>query len=154
MGESKPIEPEALKCREIAYGSLDYRETVGLRYKILRRPINLEYTPAQLNDEKNDFHLGCYLDGRLVGCLMMTPQSEAVVKMRQFAVEGYCQRRGIGRTLIGFAEAWARARGFSQIMMHARETALEFYAKLGYACVSERYLEVTLPHFTMEKKIS
>lgn len=151
MGEIETNLTERIECREIAFGSAEYKETVGLRYKILRKPIGLDYTSAQLNDEKNDCHLGCFMAGRLVGCLMMTPQSETVVRMRQFAVEVSCQRRGIGRALVEFTEHWARERGFVSITLHARETALGFYEKLGYARVGERFIEVTIPHFTMEK---
>lgn len=153
MGVNETNLTERIECREIAYGSTEYKETVGLRYKILRRPIGLKYTAAQLNDEKNDSHLGCFLAGRVVGCLMMTPHSETVVRMRQFAVEGSMQRRGIGRALVEFTEQWARERDFEFITLHARETALGFYEKLGYAVVGERFIEVTLPHFTMEKAL-
>ncbi|MBS1564192.1 MAG: GNAT family N-acetyltransferase, partial [Bacteroidetes bacterium] len=33
------------------------------------------------------------------------------------------------------------------------KTAVGFYEKLGYVAVGEEFLEVTLPHFVMEKKL-
>jgi predicted GNAT family N-acyltransferase len=37
--------------------------------------------------------------------------------------------------------------------MNARKNALGFYDKLGYKVVGDEFLEVTLPHFTMEKEL-
>ena len=37
--------------------------------------------------------------------------------------------------------------------MHARETAVPFYERLGYATVGARFEEVTIPHFKMEKRL-
>jgi predicted GNAT family N-acyltransferase len=37
--------------------------------------------------------------------------------------------------------------------MHAREVAVGFYRKCGYAVQGEPFLEVTIPHFHMEKKL-
>ena len=37
--------------------------------------------------------------------------------------------------------------------MHARETAVGFYEKLGYKVVGDKFTEVTIPHYVMEKKL-
>jgi len=41
--------------------------------------------------------------------------------------------RGIGRALMACAEREARRHGFAGVYLDSRATALEFYAKLGYA---------------------
>jgi predicted GNAT family N-acyltransferase len=37
--------------------------------------------------------------------------------------------------------------------MHARKNAIGFYEKMGYQVTSEEFLEVTIPHVVMEKKL-
>ena len=41
-----------------------------------------------------------------------------------------------------------------EIVAHVRETAIPFYARLGYERRGSRFVEVTLPHFLMRKIIS
>jgi predicted GNAT family N-acyltransferase len=37
--------------------------------------------------------------------------------------------------------------------LHARSTAVPFYAKLGYECVGDEFIEVTIPHWEMRKAL-
>ncbi|MEO8175011.1 MAG: GNAT family N-acetyltransferase [Sediminibacterium sp.] len=37
--------------------------------------------------------------------------------------------------------------------MHARESAVGFYEKHGYKVVGDEFVEVTIPHFIMEKEL-
>jgi predicted GNAT family N-acyltransferase len=37
--------------------------------------------------------------------------------------------------------------------MHARQTAVGFYQKLGYSITGEPFEEVTIPHYIMEKAL-
>jgi predicted GNAT family N-acyltransferase len=67
------------------------------------------------------------------------------------AVPNSMQGKGIGRALMVFAENIARDLGYKRLTMHARKTALGFYQKLGYQVTGDEFLEVTIPHFIMEK---
>ena len=57
--------------------------------------------------------------------------------MRQVAVVGDLQGQGIGTALVKRSEAMARELGFRRMILHARETAVAFYEKLGYTKVGE-----------------
>jgi ribosomal protein S18 acetylase RimI-like enzyme len=142
-----------LEVRLIAHGSPDYAEMVTLRRRILRAPLGLDFTPEQLAAERDDLLVGAYEDGQLVGCLLMTPHGERALHMRQVAVDADRQGGGIGRELVRFAEQLALERGYTEIELHARETAVAFYLKLGYEVTGEPYIEVTLPHRTMFKSL-
>lgn len=51
------------------------------------------------------------------------------------AVDPACQRQGLGRILIAFAEDEARRRGHPEIRLYTHETMVEniaIYARLGY----------------------
>jgi GNAT superfamily N-acetyltransferase len=63
------------------------------------------------------------------------------------------QGKGIGRALMIFAENIARDQGYKRLCMHARRSAIGFYEKLGYAVSGDEFVEVTIPHFTMEKSL-
>ena len=83
----------------------------------------------------------------------MSPLDNGIVKMRQFAVATEYQKKGIGKSLLSFAEIWAAEKHFQRIEMHARLTAVSFYLKLGYQIEGEEFMEVTIPHRFMFKEI-
>jgi predicted GNAT family N-acyltransferase len=49
------------------------------------------------------------------------------------------------------SEAIAREHGFTDMILHARESAVPFYERLGYERVGERFEEVSIPHWRMRK---
>jgi GNAT superfamily N-acetyltransferase len=139
--------------RLIEHGSAEYEETVALRENLLRRPLGLTLTPDELADEASDYHVACYEEGRLVGCLVLTPRPGRELKMRQVAVAEAMQGKGIGRAMVEFSERFARERGFFRITMNARETAVSFYEKLDYQRSGARFEQKTIPHWRMQKKL-
>jgi predicted GNAT family N-acyltransferase len=52
-----------------------------------------------------------------------------------------------------FAKKLALDKGYTKIMMHARDSALGFYEKMGYKIVGNMFNEVGLPHYFMEKEL-
>lgn len=142
-----------LDCRSIAYGSAEYRMAVTLRDDVLRKPLGLRLTQEQLRAEGADHHLGCFADGQMVACLILTPEPGGTVRMRQVAVAAARQRQGIGTALVRYAERFAAEHGYGRITAHARLAALSFYAKLGYQAEGERFFEVGLPHVTVLKRL-
>lgn len=139
---------------EIQFGTPEFDEAVRLRYEVLRKPLGLEYTAEQLATEFDNIHLAAFdVTGRLIGYLNLTPVDLEEVKMRQVAVHPDAQGAGVGKALVLASEAVAKRAGFKKISLHARETAVPFYQKLDYSIVGERFEEVTIPHFYMEKKL-
>lgn len=139
------------ECRVVQHDSRGYWETVALRDEILRSPLGLKLSSEELAAEGDSHHLACYVEDRLVACLVLKPLGEGKVQLRQMSVAVSHQKKGIGTALVQFAEALARNQGFTEIVMHARESAVPFYEKFGYAVEGERFIEVTLPHFVMQK---
>ncbi len=138
----------------IEFGSPEFDLAVGLRYDILRKPLGREFTAEQIAAEWNEHHLACFSQNyEMLGYLNLQVLDEKTVKMRQVAVAEKFQKQGIGAALVGFSEKFARENGFSKITLHARETAVPFYLKLQYRKIGERFLEVGIPHFEMEKII-
>jgi predicted GNAT family N-acyltransferase len=137
----------------IDHGSKEYREMVDLRHQILRRPLGLGFTEADLEAEKNDILIGVYEDDKIEACCILTKTDPKTVKLRQMAVSSGLQGKGIGRALMSFAENIARDHGYRRLTMHARKSALGFYEKHGYKVCSDEFEEVTIPHYVMEKEL-
>lgn len=137
----------------IDYGSKEYQQMVQLRNDILRRPLGLQFTPEELEKERNEILIGAFEEEKMLGCCMLVQQDPTSVRLRQMAVLNNLQGKGIGRALMQFAENIARDRGYRKITMHARKTASGFYEKLGYKVCGEEFEEVTIPHYVMEKQL-
>jgi predicted GNAT family N-acyltransferase len=136
----------------IEFGTPEHDESIRLRYDVLRRPLGIGFSADALAAEYKEFHLGFYDEQSVLrGILLLAPYSETVVKMRQVAVDTDCQRQGVGRQLVAFSEVFAKSKGFSKIMLHARLVAVPFYEKLNYTIFGEPFEEVGIPHRMMEK---
>lgn len=135
------------------HGSREYQQMVHLRNEILRKPLGLEFTPEELEKEKDEILIGAFEEEKMLGCCMLIKVDKSTVRLRQMAVLNNLQGKGIGRALMQFAENIARDRGFRKIIMHARASAIGFYEKLGYQVSGNEFEEVTLPHYTMEKRL-
>jgi len=137
----------------IDHSTPEYQQMVALRYQILRKPLGLDFSEVDLEQEKQDILIGCFDDDKLEGCCLLTPISENVLRLRQMAVGMGLQGKGVGRVLMNFAENIARDMGNKKIIMHARYSAVGFYEKLGYKVCSDEFEEVSIPHYMMEKEL-
>jgi len=143
----------ALALRDIAYGSAEYEASFALRRRVLREPLGLVPTSEERAEEAQLIHLGAFDGAKLLGCLMLHDVGNGEVRMRQVAIDFERQRAGVGTQLVRFSEDVARRRGFRKMVLHARDTAVPFYERLGYTGKGEPFLEVTIPHLAMEKAL-
>ena len=137
----------------VQHGTKEYDDTVALRHEVLRKPLGLAFSQEELAGEKDSFHLASRDGDQLVACLVLKPLDEKRLMMRQLAVREDFLKKGFGRELVSYAESFARERGYGEIVLHARETALGFYEKLGYEVEGDSFTEVGLPHLAMRKKL-
>jgi N-acetylglutamate synthase-like GNAT family acetyltransferase len=139
--------------KQIDHGSAEYKKMVELRKEILRKPLGLDFSEADLENERDDTLIAAYDDDEMVGCCMLCKIDDERVKLRQMAVHEDVQGKGLGAAILNFAENIARDKGYKTIFMHARESAVGFYEKLGYQINSEVFNEVNIPHYVMEKRL-
>ncbi len=142
-----------IQVKLIAFNSKDYFQTLGLRYEVLRRPLDLHFIPEDLEQEFTDVHVAAFHENRVVGCLILTRMklSEKILKMRQVAVHDRYQGKGIGKLMVHYAEKWAIENHFEKYELHARDNAVPFYLTLGYQVIGNQFVEVNIPHFKMIK---
>jgi GNAT superfamily N-acetyltransferase len=140
--------------KEIPFGSDQYEAMRRFREKILRVPIGLTLSEADLKGEDGQMHIAAVLeDGSIAGTALLKPLSSRTVKLRQMAISPSLQGKGLGRRMVLFVEARARKLGYETIELNARVYAQPFYEKLGYRAEGSRFIEVTLPTVRMVKRI-
>lgn len=136
------------------HGSPEYLQMVKLRNEILRKPLGMSFTDDELQKEKNEILIGAFEEDVILGCCMVVKENELECRLRQMAVLNTLRGKGVGRALMTFAENIARDRGFKRMIMHARSSALGFYEKLGYVSVGDEFIEITIPHYIMQKDLT
>ncbi len=139
---------------EIEWDSDRYQEEIDLRYRLLREPLGLTFTPEQLQVESEELHFGMLDAGALIACAVVVPLSTRESKLRQMAVDSEFQKRGVGSKLIQGIERELRSRGFVEVELNAREAAVPFYQRLGYEIEGDSFIEVSIPHFKMKRGIA
>lgn len=142
-----------MPIKQIDHGTKEYKQMVELRREVLRKPLGLTFEPDELEREKEDILIAAFEEEKLLGCCLLTKVDNKCVRLRQMAVENNLQGKGIGATMMNYAENVARDAGYHKMIMHARKTAMDFYKKLGYKVTGTEFVEVTIPHFEMEKKL-
>lgn len=142
-----------MPIKQIDHGTKEYQQMVELRNEILRKPLGLSFDPKELNREKDDILIAALEEDKMLGCCLLTKVDNHCVRLRQMAVQNNLQGKGIGGTMMNYAENVARDAGYNKIIMHARKTAIGFYEKLGYKVTGNEFEEITIPHFVMEKRL-
>jgi len=137
----------------IDHGSKEYQQMIKLREDILRRPLGLSFDEKELEEEKDNMLIGAFEDEDMLGCCMLVEEKPGTVRLRQMAVLNNLQGKGIGRALMTFAENLARDHGYKILSMHARKNAIGFYEKMGYKVTGDEFIEITIPHYVMEKQL-
>ena len=139
-----------IECELIDWGSVKYIQSLALRHEVLRKPLGLIFDPAIFPEEKGDIHLVANHGDWLVGCIILTEAGNDL-KMRQVAVANKYRRNKVGARMVALAEAKAIEMGKQKMVLHARDSALDFYLSLGYYIVGDQFEEVGIPHHRMEK---
>ncbi|MFX8930013.1 hypothetical protein ABTN05_19960, partial [Acinetobacter baumannii] len=64
----------------------EYLLSLILRYHVLRIPLGLTFSKADLAKDKEDVHIGLFEGDAILASLILTDTGNATVKMRQVAV--------------------------------------------------------------------
>ncbi len=142
-----------MTLRTIIHLSDDYRQMVALRTRVLLLPSGIPASYIVPEAEATDIHIGAFEEGVLLGCCVLTRRGAGQVQLRQMAVDGQLQGKGIGAAIIAYAEQKARDEGFQLLYLHARKPVVLFYEKGGYTIVGPEFLEAGLQHYRMEKTL-
>lgn len=138
-----------MEFRTIAPASCAYAQELALRNEVLRHPLGLDLRDEDLSAEADQRHFGLFDGETLRACVIAVPINESTVKLRQMAVAPAFQARGLGRLLLEQVHAQLRRQGCHTVVLHARQGAVGFYARLGYQSEGTAFTEVGIPHRRM-----
>jgi ribosomal protein S18 acetylase RimI-like enzyme len=95
------------------------------------------------------------LSGRIpVGVARLHLNAPTQAQIRYMAVEIDRRNRGIGTDLAQALETQARELGAIEIVLHARDESLGFYARLGYEVTGRAHtLYGSIHHHAMSKRL-
>ena len=152
--DDAPALPESLRYEILEYGSLPYRSSLDLRARLMRSPLGLDLFKDDLSREGDYIHFAA-LDsgGKVWGVVVADPKGDGTVDIRAAAVDPNLQRCGCGRKLMEMMESYFRDRKAHEVILHSRKTAVGFYERLGYARDGGEFLEVTIPHYQVRKRL-
>ena len=133
----------------------DLEQYYELRWKILRAPWNQPRGSERDSGDPGSCHL-MIIDDRdtavAVGRLHFNSIREAQVRYMAVAVEQ--QRRGFGSRLLQALEQRAVMLGAACIVLDARETAMGFYTRHGYAAEGPGHMLFNcISHVRMRKTL-
>jgi N-acetylglutamate synthase-like GNAT family acetyltransferase len=75
-------------------------------------------------------------------------------QVRCVAIATSAQGKGIGKAIMAYLEDHAKTKGWTEIVLEARENAVPFYHAIGYSIVAESYLLFgEIQHYRMSKTL-
>ncbi len=133
----------------------EYEQYYHLRWKILRAPWN-QPEGSEIDDiEDRCFHVMAVDEiNNVIAVARLQFNSNTEAQIRYMAVAREYERQGIGRELINVMEQRAKKSSHKNIVLDAREPAVNFYKKLGYSVIEKSYLLFDeIQHFRMIKEL-
>jgi predicted GNAT family N-acyltransferase len=152
-GGANSVNDMSYELHIIDYRSVLYPEVLVLRRNILRTPLGLSLTEEDTADDRNQFITLAKTDQAVIGCLLIKPVSSTTVKFRQMAIDEDYQFRGIGSTLLHYAENFCLMNNYKFCELHARKEAIPFYKKNEYLEIGIEFMEVGILHKKMIKNL-
>ena len=133
----------------------EFQRYRDLRWKILRAPHNQPRILEQDDAGTQDYPIMvCEIDGIPIGVGRAHFFSKDEAQIRSISVEPEWEGKGIGSIVLKELEKIVIARGARRIIIHARNSAVEFYKKYGYKSVEPSYtLFGEIEHTLIEKSI-
>ena len=133
----------------------EFKGYYQLRWQLLRAPWN-QTKGSEVDDiEDQCFHvMAVDKSNNIIGVARLQFNSPSEAQIRYMAVSKEHERKGIGRDLIDAMEEHAKTSSCYQIVLDAREPAVDFYKKLGYKIIEKSYLLFDeIQHFYMSKNL-
>ena len=74
-------------------------------------------------------------------------------KVERICVLAEARTSGVGRALMEAIEQYALSQEIEITKLNAQVQAIPFYESLGYAIISDEFLDAGIPHRTMKKRL-
>lgn len=132
----------------------DWKAYYALRFNVLREPWNQPLGSEVLTDEDQAIHAIAVENEEVLGVARMHESAEKQGQVRCVAIATEAQGKGIGKAMMAYLEEKAKQKGWTEIVLEARENAVPFYEAIGYTIVAESYLLFgEIQHYRMQKSL-
>ncbi len=119
---------------------------------VLRMAVLRDGTPSQdpryaEDDTEGSVHLGIRESGVLIACSTWLPRpwpldvDVPATQLRGMAVAKHLQSKGLGRILLQAGIDRAASTGSTYVWARARDNALYFYEKNGFATIGDQFID-------------
>ena len=133
----------------------EWKAYYALRFNVLREPWNQPLGSEVLADEDQAIHAIAVEDNEVLGVARMHESAEKQGQVRCVATATAAQGKGIGKAIMAYLEDQAKAKGWTEIVLEARENAVPFYQRIGYTIIAESYLLFgEIQHYRMKKALT
>jgi predicted GNAT family N-acyltransferase len=133
----------------------DWKAYYALRFKVLREPWYQPMGSEVLADEDQAIHVIAVAGEEVLGVARMHESAVQQGQVRCVAIATAAQGKGIGKSIMAYLEDQAKAKGWTEIVLEARENAVPFYQAIGYSIVAESYLLFgEIQHYRMKKALN
>ncbi len=88
-----------------------------------------------------------------VGTARLIDKGHGVAKIGRVAVLKEHRGRGVGLELMRHTERYARASGYTEMVLEAQCHAIPFYEKLGYVAEGPVFLDANIEHRVMRRSL-
>ena len=140
---------------------IEVDELLPIRKAVLR-PGKLTLDECRFPTDKaaGAFHIGCYVQGKLVCIASFHPQNYGEFEgsgfqLRGMATTGEYRGRGLGTHLLNFAIVYLREQKANYLWCNARKTALQFYLNTGFEIISPVFDVPGIgPHYVLNVKLT
>ncbi len=132
----------------------EWKAYYALRFNVLREPWNQPPGSEVLADEDQAIHAIAVEGEEVLGVARMHESSPNQGQVRCVAIATAAQGKGIGKAIMAYLEDQAKTKGWTEIVLEARENAVPFYEKIRYTIIAESYLLFgEIQHYRMSKTL-
>ena len=124
-----------------------------LRWRVLRKPWGQPSGSERDELDAAATHVAGYDEAKRLVCVGRLHVVETGVgQVRYMAVEESVRGRGLGQAVLDELERLAKRQGMTAIRLHARESAVGFYQRNGYATEGEGHTLFAVVHHSKMRK--
>jgi predicted GNAT family N-acyltransferase len=147
------VNHQSHRIEEIGPDSACYREVLGWRDLILRRPLGLVLTDADTAGEESQRHFVLKEGETILAGVIAVTIEPGTARLRQMWVRAGSAGQGHGRSLLAGVERILCAEGLERITLNARSAVRGFYEKCGYHAEGGEFQEIGIPHIRMTRRM-
>lgn len=123
----------------------------------IRKEVFVKEQNVSMEEEMDEYddeaiHFICEYNHDVVGASRLR-FVEQYGKLERICVLKHHRGKSIGQNIINYMEQIIIENGFFEALLNAQTNAINFYEKLGYAVVSDEFIDAGIPHVTMTKRL-